>query len=37
LDWDLMIPVVYWFIMRADLIVGVESGSDVPYPTIPLH
>jgi hypothetical protein len=37
LDWDLMIPVAYRFITWADLIVGVESGSDVPYSTIPLH
>jgi hypothetical protein len=37
LDWDLKIPVARGFITRADLIVGVESGSGVPYPTIPLH
>ena len=37
LDWDLKIPVACRFITRADLIVGVESRSDVPYPTIPLH
>jgi hypothetical protein len=37
LDWDMMIPVAYRFITRANLIVAVESGSDIPYPTIPLH